>query len=238
MLESFIPVEEIFESEKAINNPNNNNTQQKEIERTSSKRLMRFHHHHKKQESFLEFFKTTFKVKNVKSHFMLSVYLWTVNQILYYSVITNLDRIENHISYSFEVYFLTQIFSNLFLGYIFQFFKPKSIIYFSSIFNLVNLCFGILYYRNFYVLICVFFVFTFLSSLTNQSIYIFVPELFEAKIRSTCVSYSKFPAKLFLMITPFIWGTNMAYLVVGVSVAIFFIPLLVYFLHYEEKNSN
>lgn len=175
-------------------------------------------------------------MKNVKSHFILAIYLWTVNQILYYSVITNLDRIENYISYSFEVYFSTQIVSNLLLGYIFQYFKPKSIIYFSAFANLINLGFGVLFNENFYVVIITFFIFSFLSSKINQSIYLFIPEIFEAKIRSTCVSYSKFPAKFFLILTPFIWGTNMACLIIGITVSIFFIPLLVYSLHFEEND--
>lgn len=233
-MEQFIPLEEIME----IDEFNKANLQPCEIKRLSSKNLIRIHHHHKKHESFWEFVKTTFQMKNVKPHFLLAVYLWTVNQILYYSVITNLDRIENYVSYSFQVYFLTQIFSNFFLGYIFEFFKHKNIIYFSAVASLVNLAFGVFYYQNFYVIIFCFFVFTFLSGMINQSIYIFVPELFEAKIRSTCVSYSKFPAKIFLMITPFIWGTNMAHLIIGLSVSIFFIPLLIYFLHFEEKSDN
>lgn len=191
-------------------------------------------HHHKKHESFIDFLKNIFETKHIVKHFILSIYLWIVNQILYYSVITNLDRIDNYISHSFEVYFTTQIISNISLGYFFHHIKPKNIIYFSSISNLLNLLIGVAYSDDSFVLMIVFFIFTFLSGMLNQSIYVFVPELFHAKIRSTCVSYSKFPGKIFLIITPFIWGTNMYYLVSGLITFTLLVPFLVYFLFSEE----
>ncbi len=231
LLEEFIPLDEIREFEEL----NIGNLKKSDIACSSSRKIVRVHHHHKNEEGFFQFFKSVFRTKKVRAHFILSIFLWSVNHILYYSVITNLDRIENYINYSFEVYFFTQMFSNLFLAFVVKLVIPKNIIYTAAICNLINIFFGFMYSENTLVLVFIFFVFTFLSGMINQSIYLFIPELFEAKIRSTCVSYTKFPAKIILMITPFIWGTNMAYLVIGFFIFIFLVPFLMFFLHSEEK---
>ena len=76
-----------------------------------------------------------------------------------------------------------------------------------------------------------------LFNLTIQSSYIFIPQLFEANIRATAVSFTKFPAKFLLILTPFVWGTIVVLPIVTLIVMNFFIPVFLYNFYDEVFQS-
>jgi hypothetical protein len=171
----------------------------------------------------------------LKKNIILSLYLWVCNQLLYYTCITNLDKIDTYVSFSFEIFFYTQILSTIILIFIYEYITPIKVIYLSSILNSLNLLMLFLLNNSGIGRIIIFGFYSILFNLTIQSIYIFIPQLFQANIRASAVSYTKFPAKLLLIITPFIWGTNIILPIVTLIMFNMSIPLMLYYL-YEEDN--
>ncbi len=186
-------------------------------------------------ENIKTFIKIILNNPSLKKNIILSLYLWICNQILYYTCITNLDKIDNYVSYSFEIFFYTQILSTIILVFVYEYITPIKLIYFSSILNTLNLLMLIFFKNSQLGRIIIFEFYTILFNLTNQSIYIFIPQLFQANIRASAVTYTKFPAKLLLIITPFIWGTNITLPIFTLIILNTGIPIMLYYL-YEEEN--
>jgi MFS family permease len=167
-------------------------------------------------------------------HFFLAVYLWIVNQILFYSTLTNLVVFEEKIENSTLLYFISFILANVCVAIFSNVFGVKKLIIYSCYFMSVILVFLFLITdsgNNFvtYLLPFLFFVFNFISTAVGETIYLFIPELFDPKIRSSANCYSKIPAKFFLVLAPFILGNSIYRIYTAFLVLTATAPIAMYF---------
>lgn len=196
------------------------------IAKSSDKNI---HLHHDNNISIL----TQFDKKFYK-HFFLGVYLWIVNQILFYSTLTNLVVFEEKIENSTLLYFSSFIIANICVAIFSNVFGIKKLIIYSC--HIMSIILLILFLitdckKNFvtYLLPSLFFIFNFISTAVGETIYLFIPELFDSKIRSSANCYSKIPAKFILVLAPFILGSSIYRIYICFLVLTATAPVAMYF---------
>jgi MFS family permease len=191
------------------------------------------HTFEEEKEHFFSYLSNNLKLPKFRRHFLLGIFLWIVNQVIFYCTLTNLSVLENSISNVSVLFFVSHILANLFVGIFSTFFGLKSSIY---IFSWVTTAFLIGLIITYYnppetiVLMILFFCFNFFGTFVGDAIYMFIPQLFEPNIRSTACSYAKVPAKILLVIAPFFLGQSpiilyYVFLILSVSA-----PIVMFFL--------
>ena len=175
-----------------------------------------------------------FRLKN----FLIAVYLWIFNQVIFYLLLLNLDMLENHIPYSIEIFFICNILSNLFSQELSKMFGRKHILQVSSCFSGI-FSFTIYYNFNGELAIwnsCIFFFFIITNFICGSCVYKYVELLFDSK--SPYVFYSKLPSKLFLIFIPFLKVENDPFFLV-ISLFTILVPiLLIYCKEIEKSREN
>ena len=161
-------------------------------------------------------------------HLILSIFLWIVNQLTFYCTLTNLDRFEEIIDNSFSLFFISNILANVIVIILSNVIEVKNSILFFSIITCINIVILLIISNDSLMLPTCFFLYNLFATIVIESIYLFIPELFQANIRSTAVSYSKIPAKLMLVIAPFIFGQSIQILYLFFLFLMASVPLLFY----------
>ena len=139
----------------------------------------------------------------------LSLYLWIVIQLIYYCTLTNLDKFQESINNSFLLFFTSYTLSNLFIAFFGEKIGIKESIIIFSFLTEISLIFLIIYGKDKNLSQIFFFLFNFVENVFLENVYLFLPDLFEANVRSTSLSWTKIPAKFLLIIAPFFIGNNM-----------------------------
>ncbi len=166
----------------------------------------------KPENKFFSFISDHLRDRWYLKHFFLSVFLWIVNQIIFYGCITNLDQFGIVIEGAYKLFFIANIISNILVG---MFSSRIGLYNVVKYFSWINTVFIIILYLNPFNLLTmqiIFFLFGIIGNFIGETIYLHIPQLFPANIRSTSVSYSKIPSKLLLMISPFVFRADLSYL--------------------------
>jgi hypothetical protein len=145
-----------------------------------------------------------------RKNFLICTYLWFMNQIIFYMVVLNLDKIHSKIPYSIYIFYIADIFSNVSTAVISHQFGRKFSMTTGSI--LTSICSLLIYYiydKDAGIIgTTFFFLFAYFACLCGNTVYLYVQELFDAKVVATGSTYSKMPAKFILMIVPLIVRCN------------------------------
>jgi hypothetical protein len=165
----------------------------------------------KQEKKFFSFISDHLRDRWFLKHFFLSIFLWIVNQIVFYGCITNLDQFGLIIENAYKLFFTANIISNLLVGAFSSRIGLYNIVKYISWVNTILLI--ILYLNPFdmFTMQIIFFLFALVGNFIGETIYLHIPELFPANIRSTSVAYSKIPSKVLLIISPFIFRAGLQY---------------------------
>jgi len=181
--------------------------------------------------SILDIFIIIFSSAN-RTNFLVAMWLWTMNQLMYYNTLLNLEKFKDDFENAPRIFFISYIISNLVAGVFANNFNRKTLIIVGSVCTWVSILF--IYYIKYFSInnaVLKYFSFAFFNIVfcfTGSISYIYIPELFPSNIKNTCVSYAKIPARLLLIITPFLFDSvNVMYFVYFVMN--FVIPALLYF---------
>jgi hypothetical protein len=185
------------------------------------------------QKNFFKFLFEHLHDYNFIKHFMLSIYLWILNQVTFYLTLTNLDKFNMYFDNAYQVFFIAHITSNVLVGSFTHLIGLYNTIKYVT---MVTSCFLLIMILvivdvislHVYLKYSVFFMFSLLSSFVGESIYLYVPQLFPSKLRSTSSSYTKIPAKIFLALCPLILGNNILVLCFTFAVLAGFSPFVVF----------
>lgn len=182
------------------------------------------------------FLKGSFKNSTFKNHIIVGIYLWIVNQLLFYNAVTNLEKMETQIRYATTLFFIAHIIANLCTGIFSNYLGiDKTIIYFSYL-TVILLVILIFFPKlHDYIGMLVFFLFNLFSRCLGQTVYLFIPTLFESQVRATAGSYTKIPAKIILVISPF-FILNVTYLYTFFALLVGFVPLILFFFYKPEES--
>jgi MFS family permease len=187
----------------------------------------------KATKSFTKFLLENLKEKTYLKHFLLSLYLWILNQVTFYLSLTNLYKFNTYFEDAYQIFFIAHITSNVLVGSLTQKVGLYNTVTYVSMLTSIFLIAMVLIvsdavhsgpmFNRF-----VFFMFSLLSSFVGESIYLYIPQLFPPNIRSTSSSYSKIPAKLLLVLCPLIIGGSMLTMLLMFTALAGFAPLVVY----------
>jgi hypothetical protein len=186
-----------------------------------------------KKASAFSFITEHLKDKTYLKHFGFALYLWLVNQIMFYSILINLDVFGKHIEGAYRSFFICFIFSNILVGLISGKLGFRNILLYVPLLIPVTLIFLILNFTNIIELSAsteyfIFVTFEFITIFLIESIYIYIPQLFPANIRSISVAYTKIPAKLILILSPFLIGSNVVVMCYVFAILTLILPVLTF----------
>ena len=191
-----------------------------------------------------DFFKNirTLFLGNAKNrfNFTISVYLWFFNQIIFYSLLLNLDIINKKIPFSTEIFFCVNIIANASSGFISNSYGRKPTMQLSAIISCIFsfIIYFIFEIDNFiYLKSVVFFLFTLFNFICASAVYFYVQELFESNVLTTAVAYSKIPSKMVLILFPFVLNANQNIFFLIISGITLVVPIMLIFCE-ETLNSN
>lgn len=141
-----------------------------------------------------------------KKCFLLSIYFWSVDQLLFYETLINLDKFEESIKHASNIFFLSHMIANIIIPILINYLGLRSCLSKLSYLSLMSLILLVIIKQSFDSYLTtssLFFIFNIVATGIGESIYILIPTLFESNIRSTACSYSKIPSKLILIVAPF-----------------------------------
>jgi hypothetical protein len=182
---------------------------------------------------FLKFVLLHLNDRHFLKHFLLSIYLWILNQVTFYLTLTNLDKFNAYFTNAYQVFFIAHISSNILVGSfthligLYATVKYVTLITSSFLVIMILVILDVIT-LNLYVNYFVFYMFSLMSSFVGESIYLYIPQLFPSKIRSTSASYTKIPAKIFLAICPLILGGDIIVLCLTFAGLSGLAPLVIY----------
>jgi hypothetical protein len=166
----------------------------------------------KQKKNFFSFISDYWKDRFYLRKFFLSIFLWIVNQIIFYCCITNLDLFGIVINGAYKLFFIANIISNILVGIFSSRIGLNNVVKYIS--WVTTLLLILLYLNPFNMLTMqiIFFMFGLVGNFVGETIYLHIPELFPANIRSTSVAYSKIPSKVLLIVSPFIFRAALNYI--------------------------
>jgi MFS family permease len=184
-------------------------------------------------ETFFSFIYEHINDKVFRKRFIMAIYLWIVNQVLFYGTITNLNKFNMYIEHAYQTFFVTFIIGNILVGVFSNKLGLYNIVKYFSMLSIIPLIVLILYFMEYLTLdysfvFVLFITFEFFSIFLIQSIYNYIPSLFEPRIRSISSAYTKIPAKILLIIMPFILGNHIVVLTMAFAVLISAAPIISY----------
>jgi len=155
----------------------------------------------------IDIFRNVLGDKTHLTNFFIAVWLWTMNHTIYYQTLLNLQKFKEYYNEAPTIFFTSCIVSSFVSGVFANYFGRKVIINIGAMFTSISLIF--LYYyendkENYYSYVA-FISFNFFFSFTGNFIEMFIPEMFPPNIKNTCVSYAKLPARILLIVLPFIF---------------------------------
>jgi len=162
-----------------------------------------------------------------KKNFLVTTYLWCVNQITFYMTILNLDEIDNKFPHAIYTFYIADILSNLSTAFFSHTYGRKITMNFGSIMTaLVCIVIYFIYdtqsghFGSF-----VFFLYSYFACLCGNTVYLYGQELFEANIVATASAYSKMPSKFLLILMPLMIDCN-KYMFLLMGMIVIVVPFL------------
>jgi hypothetical protein len=169
-------------------------------------------------------------------NFYIAIYLWLFNQVTYYSVVINLDGLQNLFPYVIEIFFISNLVSDYISQRIFDEYGGKITLQY---FALTSGFFSFLLYYNFesenaLIGTSTFLFFIFTLILSGSFVYIYVGKLFEGPNKHNLNKDSKLPARLICFFIPFIISANRHFFLI-ISIVTFIVPVIIF---YSSETRN
>ena len=170
-------------------------------------------------------------------NFYIAIYLWLFNQVSYYSIVINLDGLQNLFPYVIEIFF----FSNLICDYIskrlFDEFGGKIVLQYTA---LTSGFFSLLLYINYECEIALigtstFLFFLFTLILSGSFIYSYADQLFVGTNKYDLIKKAKLPARLLCFFIPFLLSANRNFFLI-ISIVEFIVPIIIFYSSEKRRN--